>query len=79
MKCNSLGNKCDRESDRKVKNLHFSRNNQMQVPTTKAQEWCNTHGNMQYFEISAKENIQVVPAFLAIAKAASIQKDQQEM
>jgi len=61
-----IGNKLDKEADRKV-------------PTTKAQQWCKTHGNIQYFETSAKDNINVEAAFLAIAKAAASQDKEEEI
>lgn len=61
-----LGNKVDKENDRKV-------------PTTKAQQWCKNHGNIQYFETSAKDNINVESAFLAIAKAAASQDKEEEI
>jgi len=59
-----LGNKVDRESDRKVSN-------------TKASQWCKQNGNIPFYETSAKENTNVDGAFLEIAKKA-IKQDQNE-
>lgn len=52
-----IGNKLDRESDRKVK-------------TSEAKAWCKEHGDMPYYETSAKENISVEEAFVEMAKMA---------
>eukprot|EP01017_Pseudomicrothorax_dubius_P007249 TRINITY_DN12221_c0_g1_i2.p1 TRINITY_DN12221_c0_g1~~TRINITY_DN12221_c0_g1_i2.p1 ORF type:complete len:162 (+),score=43.35 TRINITY_DN12221_c0_g1_i2:209-694(+) len=59
-----LGNKADRESERKVADY-------------KASQWCKAHGSVEYFETSAKENTNVEKAFLAIAKAAA-SRDKEE-
>jgi Ras-related protein Rab-7A len=61
-----LGNKVDRDADRKV-------------PTAKAQTWCKNHGDIQLFEVSAKENIMVEEAFQVIAKAAAAQQKEEEI
>lgn len=37
-----LGNKLDKASERKVQEA-------------KAQQWCKSHGNIQFFEVSAKD------------------------
>ena len=60
------GNKVDRENDRKV-------------PTAKAQAWCKSHGDISFFEVSAKENIMIEEAFQVIAKAAASQHKEEEM
>lgn len=60
------GNKADKESERKV-------------PADKAKTWCKNHGDIPYFEVSAKENIKVEDAFLSIAKAASTREKEDEM
>lgn len=52
-----IGNKLDRESERKVK-------------TTDAKAWCKENGDMAYYETSAKENISVDDAFVEMAKMA---------
>lgn len=52
-----LGNKVDKESDRKVK-------------TTDAKAWCKENGDMPYYETSALENISVDQAFIEMAKMA---------
>jgi len=52
-----LGNKIDLE-------------NQRVVSQKRAQAWCQTKGNIPYFETSAKEAINVEQAFQTIAKNA---------
>ena len=52
-----IGNKVDREAERKVK-------------STDARAWCKENGDMPYFECSAKENISVEEAFIEMAKMA---------
>ncbi len=44
----------------------------------KAKQWCKTHGNLQYFETSAKVDTNVEETFSAIAKAAA-SHDKEEM
>jgi len=61
-----LGNKVDRDSDRKV-------------PTAKAQTWCKNHGDIPLFEVSAKGNTMVDDAFQVIAKSASTQQKEEEI
>lgn len=61
-----LGNKSDRENERKV-------------ATSKAQQWCKNHGNIEHFETSAKENQNVENAFQVIAKAAATQDKEEEI
>jgi len=51
---NFLGNKVDRP-DR-------------QVPTESAQKWCKDNGDIQFFEVSAKENTGIKEAFDAVAR-----------
>jgi len=48
------GNKIDRE-DRNV-------------PEEAAQKWCKDNGNLEYFEVSAKENLGIKEAFDAVAR-----------
>ena len=60
-----LGNKLDRETERKV-------------PTTKAQQWCNSSGNIPFYETSAKEALNVDDAFQAIARKALSQVKEEE-
>ena len=43
---------------------------QKQVPTRRAQNWCESKNNIPYFETSAKEAINVEQAFQRIAKDA---------
>jgi len=52
-----LGNKADLAKKR-------------QVQTQKAQSWCQSKGNIPYFETSAKEAVNVEQAFQTIAKNA---------
>lgn len=42
----------------------------MQVPENIAKEWCDSRGNIPYYETSAKEDYNVDDAFLGIAKTA---------
>lgn len=59
-----LGNKIDMEGSRVVS-------------TKKAQSWCQNHGNIPYFETSAKEAINVEQAFQTVAKQA-LKKEQND-
>lgn len=52
-----IGNKLDRESERKVK-------------AQDAKAWCKENGNIPYFETSARENVSVEDAFVEMAKMA---------
>eukprot|EP01017_Pseudomicrothorax_dubius_P019412 TRINITY_DN2134_c0_g1_i1.p1 TRINITY_DN2134_c0_g1~~TRINITY_DN2134_c0_g1_i1.p1 ORF type:complete len:206 (-),score=65.06 TRINITY_DN2134_c0_g1_i1:186-803(-) len=61
-----LGNKSDREPERKVADY-------------KAQQWCKSHGTIEYFETSAKDNLNVEKAFLAIAKAAATRDKEEDI
>ncbi|XP_057971163.1 ras-related protein Rab7-like isoform X2 [Malania oleifera] len=44
--------------------------NSRAVPEKRAKEWCESRGNVPYFETSAKEGYNVDDAFLCVAKAA---------
>ena len=61
-----LGNKLDKASERKVSDI-------------KAQQWCRAHGNILYFETSAKDATNVEQAFQAIGKAAASQDKDEEL
>ena len=52
-----IGNKADRESERKV-------------PKAKVEQWCKTNGEMPYFEASAKDQTNVDLVFETSAKLA---------
>jgi len=60
-----LGNKLDRESERKVS-------------TAKAQTWCRNSVNLPFFETSAKDAVNVEEAFQTIARNALSQMKQGE-
>lgn len=52
-----LGNKCDKEEERKVQDA-------------KIKQYCQSKGDMPYFETSAKNNLNVEKAFEEIARLA---------
>jgi len=49
-----------------------------QVSTSKAKNWCQSKGDIPYFETSAKEALNVEQAFYTIAKNALAQESQQK-
>nr|GFC52100.1 Ras-related protein RAB7 [Tanacetum cinerariifolium] len=49
------------------------------VSEKKAKEWCAAKGNIPYFETSAKEDHNVDPAFLSIARTAMANEHEQDM
>jgi Ras-related protein Rab-7A len=60
-----IGNKADKESERKVEK-------------SRAENWCQNNGGLFYFETSAKENIGVNEAFDRITSEASkMNKDEE--
>lgn len=50
-----------------------------QVSQKRAMTWCQSKGNLPYFETSSKENINVEQAFQTIAKNALAQEAEQEL
>jgi small GTP-binding protein domain len=44
-----------------------------------AQEWCKNHGNIPYFEVSAKENINVTKAFNDVARLVTEKEKDEEV
>ncbi|XP_023512042.1 ras-related protein Rab7-like [Cucurbita pepo subsp. pepo] len=62
-----LGNKIDVDNG-----------NSRAVSEKRARQWCNSRGNMPYFETSAKEDYNVNEAFLCIAKAALTNEEEQD-
>ena len=60
-----IGNKIDKENERKIEIM-------------KAKQWCKNHGNLEYYETSARDNKNVEETFTAIAKAAA-SHDSEEM
>jgi len=62
-----LGNKIDVEE------------NKRQVTQKRAMSWCQSKGNIPYFETSAKEAINVEQAFQTISKCAIQQEQDAEM
>ena len=61
-----MGNKCDKEDER-------------QVTSDKAREWCRENGNIPYFETSALENLSVDDAFITVVKKALDNQASDEM
>jgi Ras-related protein Rab-7A len=53
--------------------------NRRQVSTSKAKAWCQSKGDLPYFETSAKEAMNVEQAFLTIAKNALQHESQKPM
>lgn len=58
-----VGNKVDRPDEMKS------------VSNEDAQKWCDENNILRYYEVSAKENINVTEAFTELANAALDQED----
>lgn len=46
------------------------------MATRRAQQWCQSKGDIPYFECSAKEALNVEQAFNAVARAALAQENE---
>ena len=62
----AIGNKLDKEQERKVS-------------TAKASQWCKNNNNLPFFEVSAKDAINVDDAFSTIARNALAQVKEEEV
>jgi hypothetical protein len=51
----------------------------LQVSEKKAKAWCSAKGNIPHFETSAKEDINVEPAFSCIARHALRNEPEEEL
>lgn len=80
-----LGNKIDvEEGKRQVSSLPFSTRlifcpQVLQVTQKRAMTWCQSKGNIPYFETSAKEAINVEQAFQTVAKNALQQEAEEQL
>ncbi len=80
-----LGNKIDVEENKRQVSAGPSLMNgsrtifSSQVTQKRAMTWCQSKGNIPYFETSAKEAINVEQAFQTIAKNALQQQDTDDM
>ena len=63
-----VGNKIDKESERKV--LHFNFSKVFKITSTKAAQWSKENGQIPYFETSAKDQTNVSEAFEEVARNA---------
>lgn len=78
-----LGNKIDvEESKRQVRQslVEYERiHTMLQVTQKRAMTWCQSKGNIPYFETSAKEAINVEQAFQTVSKNALQQETEEQM
>ena len=51
----------------------------LQVTEKKAKQWCNGKGGIPYFEVSAKEDLNVDSAFQTIARNALKNETEEEL
>ena len=78
-----LGNKIDMEENKRqarsltVRGAAFLLTRPAQVTQKRAMTWCQSKGNIPYFETSAKEAINVEQAFQTVAKNA-LQQEQDD-
>jgi hypothetical protein len=57
----------------------LTKNMVMQVTQKRAMTWCQSKGNIPYFETSAKEAINVEQAFQTVAKNALQQEAEEQL
>jgi Ras-related protein Rab-7A len=77
-----LGNKIDMEESKRMVSTSGSLHaitTYRQVSQKRAMTWCQSKGNIPYFETSAKEAINVEQAFQTIAKNALAQEAETEL
>jgi Ras-related protein Rab-7A len=80
-----LGNKIDvEENKRQVRrkrrhNICFVFSRALQVTQKRAMTWCQSKGNIPYFETSAKEAINVEQAFQTVSKNALQQEAEEQL
>jgi GTPase SAR1 family protein len=74
-----LGNKIDMEESKRMVGARDLTSLTLQVSQKRAMTWCQSKGNIPYFETSAKEAINVEQAFQTIAKNALQQEAEVEL
>lgn len=80
-----LGNKIDMEENKRqvcttfCMSVNLYQHSQIQVTQKRAMTWCQSKGNIPYFETSAKEAINVEQAFQTVAKNALQQEAEEQM
>ena len=61
-----MGNKCDKENER-------------QVSSDQAKQWCKENGDLPYFETSALEDTNVSDAFMTLIQKALAKQESNDM